>query len=132
MRGWRGGILEAFGKLLTKDFRIYVYPLREAGTGRLETVETIRLDSSVESLFLHLVKHGLIRQLDNYDQGVLHIFSRDVLKRIKDGDEEWEEMVPSEIARVIKENGVFSGIASRCRTDLTLGLGVHTSVNAAR
>jgi hypothetical protein len=105
--GLEGGILEAFGKLFTKDFRIYVYPLRERGTGQLETVESIRLDSSVESLFLHLVKHGMIRQLDNYDQGVLHIFSRDVLKRIKDGDEEWEEMVPSEIARVIKERGFF-------------------------
>lgn len=105
--GLEGGILEAFGKLFTKDFRIYVYPLREHGTGQLETVESIRLDSSVESLFLHLVKHGMIRQLDNYDQDVLHIFSRDVLKRIKDGDEEWEEMVPSEIARVIKERGFF-------------------------
>ena len=102
-----GGILEAFGKLFTKDFRIYVYPLRERGTGQLETVETIRLDSSVESLFLHLVKHGKIRQLDNFDQGVLHIFSRDVLKRIKDGDDAWEQMVPDEIARVIKQRCFF-------------------------
>src|SRR5579871_851512 len=105
--GLEGGILEAFGKLFTKDFRIYVYPLREPGTGQLETVENIQLDSSVESLFLHLVKHGMIRQLDNFDQSVLHIFSRDVLKRIKDGDEEWEQMVPAEIARVIKERCFF-------------------------
>ncbi|HEX6896617.1 MAG TPA: TonB-dependent receptor [Bryobacteraceae bacterium] len=105
--GLEGGILEAFGKLFTKDFRIYVYPLRESGTEALETAENIRLDPSVESLFLHLVKHGKIRQLDNFDHGLLHIFSRDVLKRIKDGDDSWEEMVPGEIARVIKERCFF-------------------------
>jgi len=105
--GLEGGILEAFGKLFTKDFRIYVYPLREPGTGALETLENIRLDANVESLFLHLVKHGKIRQLDNFDPGVLHIFSRDVLKRIKDGDDSWEEMVPGEIARVIKDRCFF-------------------------
>ena len=31
--GLEGGILEAFGKLFTKDLRIYVYPLRDAATG---------------------------------------------------------------------------------------------------
>jgi len=70
-------------------------------------IENIQLDSSVESLFLHLVKHGKIRQLDNFDQSVLHIFSRDVLRRIKDGDDEWEQMVPPEIARVIKKRCFF-------------------------
>src|SRR5580700_11551742 len=39
--GLEGGILEAFGKLFTKDLRIYVYPLRDRDTGRLETVESI-------------------------------------------------------------------------------------------
>src|SRR5882757_5282477 len=30
--GLEGGILEAFGKLFTKDLRIYVYPLRHGAT----------------------------------------------------------------------------------------------------
>src|SRR3984957_5977275 len=36
--GLEGGILEAFGKLFTKDLRIYVYPLRDPATGELSTV----------------------------------------------------------------------------------------------
>jgi hypothetical protein len=102
-----GGILEAFGKLFTKDLRIYVYPLRNATTGALETAENIQMEPRVDSLYRHLVEHGKIRQLDNFDANVLHIFSRDVLKRIKDGDAHWEDMVPAEIARVIKERGFF-------------------------
>jgi len=102
-----GGILESFGRLFMKDLRIYVYPLRNTTTGELETAENIRMDVAVNSLYRHLVEHGKIRHLDNFDASVLHIFSRDVLKRIKDGDAQWEDMVPPEIAQVIKERSFF-------------------------
>lgn len=42
-----------------------------------------------------------------FDESVLHIFSRDVLRRIKDGDATWEAMVPPQIAEVIKQRGFF-------------------------
>jgi hypothetical protein len=102
-----GGILEAFGKLFTKDLRIYVYPLRDQATGLLTTVENVDLPVDMRHLFQHLVERGTIKQLDNFDESVLHIFSRDVLRRIKDHDASWEEMVPPEIAEVIKRRGFF-------------------------
>ena len=58
-------------------------------------------------LYGHLVDRGKIRQLDNFDESVLHIFSRDVLRRIKDGDGAWEGMVPVEIAELIKQRRFF-------------------------
>jgi hypothetical protein len=103
--GLEGGILEAFGKLFTKDLRIYVYPLREAG--RLETVESITMGPEIHNLYRHLVDRGRIKQLDNFDENVLHIFSRDVLRRIKDCDASWELMVPPEIAETIKKRRFF-------------------------
>ncbi len=102
-----GGILEAFGKLFTKDLRIYVYPLRDPTTGLLNTVENVELPSEMRNLYRHLVESGRIKQLDNFDESVLHIFSRDVLKRIKDHDSTWESMVPPKIAEVIKERRFF-------------------------
>ncbi len=105
--GLEGGILEAFGKLFTKDLRIYVYPLKDPATGQLSTVENIQMPGALNSLYRHLVERGRIKQLDNYDESVLHIFSRDVLRRIKDNDASWESMVPPEIARVIKDRQYF-------------------------
>jgi hypothetical protein len=102
-----GGILEAFGKLFTKDLRIYVYPLRDQATGLLNTVENVELPPDMRHLFRHLVERGTIKQLDNFDESVLHIFSRDVLRRIKEHDASWEDMVPPEIADVIKRRGFF-------------------------
>jgi hypothetical protein len=105
--GLEGGILEAFGKLFTKDLRIYVYPLRDAATGQLATVQNLKMPGALHSLYCHLVERGRIKQLDNFDESVLHIFSRDVLRRIKDNDASWEAMVPAEIAQVIKDRHYF-------------------------
>jgi hypothetical protein len=105
--GLEGGILEAFGRLFTKNLRIYVYPLRDASSGELSTVQSIKMPGDLHSLYCHLVERGRIKQLDNFDESVLHIFSRDVLRRIKDNDASWETMVPPEIAQVIKDRHFF-------------------------
>jgi len=102
-----GGILEAFGKLFTKDLRLYVYPLRNHATGLLETVDNIAIPGTLNHLFRHLVERGRIKQLDNFDDSVLHIFSRDVLKRIKENDTAWEGMVPPEVAEMVKHRQLF-------------------------
>ena len=41
------------------------------------------------------------------DETVLHIFSRDVLKRIKQNDGAWESMVPPEVAEMVKKRQLF-------------------------
>ncbi len=105
--GLEGGILEAFGRLFTRDLRLYVYPLLEQSTGQLTTAENIEMPEELRNLYRHLMERGRIRNLTNFDQSVLHIFSRDVLRRIKDQDNSWEEMVPAEIAEVIKKRRFF-------------------------
>jgi len=102
-----GGILEAFGKLFTKDLRIYVYPLKDPVSGRLKTVENVEMPGELRNLYRHLVERDRIKQLDNFDESVLHIFSRDVLTRIKDSNSSWEDMVPCEVAELIKNRHLF-------------------------
>jgi hypothetical protein len=102
-----GGILEAFGKLFTKNLRIYVYPLLNQSAGVLITGATEEIPADMRALYQHLMERGRIRPLDNFDRSVLHIFSRDVLKRIKDNTAPWEDMVPQEIAEVIKRRRFF-------------------------
>jgi len=72
----------------------------------LTTVQNVDIPADVRSLYRHLVERGRIRQLDNFDESLLHIFSRDVLRRIKDEDS-WEHMVPQEIAELIKRRRFF-------------------------
>ena len=67
----------------------------------------MKMPGNLHNLYRHLVERGRIKQLDNFDESVLHIFSRDVLRRIKDNDASWETMVPAEIADVIKRRRFF-------------------------
>jgi hypothetical protein len=45
--------------------------------------------------------------LDNFRGEYLPILSRDVLRRIAEGDETWEAMVPSAVADLIKRRSFF-------------------------
>lgn len=102
-----GGILEASGKLFTKNLRVYVYPLKDLSTGRIETVDNATIAENLRFLYRHLVERGQIKGLDNTDERLLHIFSADVLQRIQAGDPSWEEMVPAPIADVIRRRRLF-------------------------
>jgi hypothetical protein len=89
--------------LFRNDLTLYVYPLRDAVSGALTTVENYPIAPQLRGLYDHLVARGAIRQLENYDPQYLPIFSRDVLDRIVRRDPSFESAVPTEVARVIRE-----------------------------
>jgi len=106
--GLEGGILEAFGRLFTRDLRIYVYPLRDSTTEQLITVDNLRLPGpGIQHLYESLLECGKVKALDDFDESVLNIFSRDVLRRIKADDPSWETMVPPQVAAMIRQRGLF-------------------------
>ena len=102
-----GGILENFGRLFKNDLKIYVYPLQRQPGDELQTIRTLKVNPELQLLYDYLVRRGSFVQLDNFNPKYLSIFSRDVLKRIATGDESWDEMVPPQVAAIIRERGFF-------------------------
>ncbi len=102
-----GGILESFGRLFKNDLKLYIYPLLDPATGDLTAVQNLEVAPSLRKLYEFLVERGCIEQLSNFEDKYLPIFSRDVLLKIRDGDAAWEDMVPPEVAEVIKRRGFF-------------------------
>lgn len=102
-----GGILESFGRLFKNDLRLYVYPLLEKDSYHLTTVPRLRVAPHLQNLYLHLMENGSIQAIDFYNRDYLHIFSRDVLRRITEKDPSWETMVPAEAVQLIKDKGYF-------------------------
>ena len=102
-----GGILENFGRLFKNDLKVYVYPLQRSPTDELETIHTVHVKPDLQPLYDYLVGRGSFVQLDNYNPEYLPIFSRDVLKRIAAGDESWDQMVPPQVAEIIRRRGFF-------------------------
>ncbi|GDY23617.1 hypothetical protein LBMAG56_49640 [Verrucomicrobiota bacterium] len=103
-----GGILESFGRLFKNDLKLYVYPLLEAKTGSLITAGNLRVAPHLRHLYAYLLENRLIEGMRDFDEANLAILSRDVLARIRAGDDSWEEMVPPVVALMIKARQLFN------------------------
>ncbi len=106
-RHLKGGILEAFGILFTRDLKIYLYPRRETMSSELITSKNFPIHPRLKPLYDYLVFNGRIVDIEDYDENVLHISSRDVIKMIQEGKPGWEKMVPDFVDTIIKGNHLF-------------------------
>ncbi|MFS4455706.1 TonB-dependent receptor [Maribacter sp. 2304DJ31-5] len=103
-----GGILEAFGKLFFKDLQVYLYPMKDPDTGQVMTSNNIKVHPRMKELYKFFKYNGKVMDIIDYEPEIMHIFSRDVLKKIMNGEDGWEEMLPEGIAEIIKEKNLFT------------------------
>jgi hypothetical protein len=103
-----GGILESFGRLFKNDLKLYVYPLKEPKSGALITAGNLRVAPHLRHLYAYLLENHFIESMSDFNESVLPIFSRDVLAKIRCGDQSWENMVPAQVAEIIKERKLFN------------------------
>jgi hypothetical protein len=101
-----GGILEAFGKLFFKDLRVYLYPMQN-DDDTITTSENLKVHPRMKELYKFFKYNGKVVDITDYDDKILAIFSRTVLKMIADGNDEWETMLPEGVAKLIKEKSLF-------------------------
>ena len=106
-RNLNGGIMEAFGIIFTRDIKFYLYPFRPTLSDKLLNSHNIPIHPRVKDIYNYLLSNGRIRDLD-YNNDILNIFSRDVLKKIKECENNsWENSVPKGVADVIKQKSLF-------------------------
>ena len=106
-RDLNGGILESFGILFSRDLKIYLYPWLDEKSGHLWTSETTPIHPRLKPLYDYLLFNKRITDIDDYDEEILSIFSREALSLIKKGHDGWEQMVPDFVDHVIKEKCLF-------------------------
>ncbi|MEP6664180.1 MAG: TonB-dependent receptor, partial [Verrucomicrobiota bacterium] len=102
-----GGILESFGRMFKNDLKLYVYPLLDDKTGSLISATNLRVAPNLRHLHAYLIENRFIESLRDYDERCLPIFSRDVLHKLRSGDPTWEEMVPAQVAQMIRDRNLF-------------------------
>ena len=71
------------------------------------TTSNLVIQPELRKLYDYLLERGNISGLDNYNDDCLRVFSREVLRMIKDGDADWESMVPVSVANLIKTKNYF-------------------------
>lgn len=100
-----GGILEAFATLFSRKVKLFIYPtLRD---GQLYTGDQFQLAPALEPLFQYLKKNDKIEDITDYNEQNLHISTDQVLEMIQAGQDGWEDMVPAQVVKRIKDNCLF-------------------------
>ena len=102
-----GGILEALGRMFKSGLKLYVYPLIDEKTGQLVTATKLEVAPNLRSLFRYLIENEFIQEITDYNPDYLRIYPPEALAKLQSGDPAWEEMVPPEVAKIIKERAVF-------------------------
>ena len=51
-----------------------------------------------------------MRDIEDFDSEILSIWSRQLLQKIRSGEEGWEEGLPTYVDTIIKEKGLFGYI----------------------
>lgn len=102
-----GGILEAFGKLFFKDLKVFLYPMHDEETGTYVNSENLKVHPRMKELYKFFKYNGKVLDIEEFNPDILHIFSREVLQLISEGKDNWEEMLPEGVSKIIKEKKLF-------------------------
>jgi hypothetical protein len=102
-----GGILEALGRMFKGGLKLYVYPMIDETSGKMVTARQIKVAPNLRSLFQYLIDNQYIQEITNYHSEYLRIHPPEVLAKLQSGDSRWEQMVPTEVAQLIKQREFF-------------------------
>lgn len=99
-----GGILESFGRLFKNDLKLYAYPFLDPETGAVVTSDDLRVAPNLQHLYKFLIENRHIEPIRGYNPEFLSILSRDVYRRMREGDPMWVHQVPPGVGLLICQN----------------------------
>lgn len=102
-----GGVFAALGQLFKERVKVYVYPYRNEQNGESIDLENLDIPKHWAYLVTFLKENSSLLSLTNYDDSILHIFSRKVVKMIQEGEDGWQHMVPAPVAKMIQQRKLF-------------------------
>ena len=103
----KGGILESFSALFSRNVELFIYPTRKPETGEIYNSENFEVPEHLRHLYSYLTSNHKIKDIEGYHPELLHIYSDKVLEMIRTGKHEWEEMVPKEVKEAIIAKSLF-------------------------
>lgn len=102
-----GGILESFGRMFKNDLKLYVYPFKEPSSGAIITAGNLRVAPHLRHLYLYLMENFFIQPMRDVNEDNMSILSRSVLRMLQNNEEGWEDMVPEQVASLIKQRNLL-------------------------
>ena len=103
----KGGILESFSSLFSKNVKLYIYPAKDIRTKEIQTCANFRLPENLLHLYKYLLANDKLEDITTANLEFLDIMSDNVIKMIKSGEKGWETMVPAAVSEAIIRKQLF-------------------------
>ena len=104
--GVKGGIVEAFGNIFKNNMKIYLYPVLDKQKGNVIDSTNLKLEDNMKEFYKYFKVNDKIRDLE-FNKDYLNIFSKDVLKQIKNNTPGWEDKLPEGVSDLIIKKKMF-------------------------
>ena len=104
--GVKGGILEAFGNIFKNNMKIYLYPVLDKQKDSVIDSTNLKLEDNMKEFYKYFKVNDKIRDLE-FNKDYLNIFSKDVLKQIKNNTPGWEDKLPEGVSDLIIKKKMF-------------------------
>jgi hypothetical protein len=101
-----GGILSAFANLFGHKIKLYLYPTID-DQGAVLNLKSFKPEPHLKGLYQYLMDNSKLEDIKKSDEKLMNIRTDKVLDMIQQGPGEWEQLVPSSVAAMIKENALF-------------------------
>jgi hypothetical protein len=79
----------------------------DEASGQIVTATQVEVAPNLRSLFQYLIDNQYVQEITDYHPEYLQIHPPDVLAKLQSGDNRWEQMVPPEVAYIIKKREFF-------------------------
>ena len=100
-------VLNSFGQLFANDVTMYAYPYQRYKNGEIISAKNLQTYPEIEHLHQHFISNGYIKDICEFDEDKLQIFSDEIIQQIKAGQDNWVDKVPEKVAFLIKKNCLF-------------------------
>jgi hypothetical protein len=81
--------------------------MKDPNTGEIIDSDNLMVSEQMKDLYKFFKRNQKVKDIQDYDESYLSIFSREVLQMIASETPGWEEMLPEGIAEIIKEKKLF-------------------------
>ena len=102
----KGGILEAFGNIFKNNMKIYLYPVLDKQKDNVIDSTNLKLEDNMKEFYKYFKVNNKIRDLE-FNKDYLNIFSKEVLKQIKNNTPGWEDKLPEGVSDLIIKKKMF-------------------------
>jgi len=102
-----GGILESFATLFSRNFKLYIYPTFKSDGTTIYNCDNFELPVNLQPLFQYLKLNDKIEDIRNFNTEYMRYSTDQVLKMVKTAAPGWENLVPANVAEMIKDKCLF-------------------------